>query len=366
MSFYEEYRRAKNIDLDNFFAKVNRYDVERVLAKDRLKEEDFLVLLSPAANDYLEEMAQKAHQLTVQNFGKVIFLYAPLYLANYCVNQCAYCGFNVKNGFKRDKLTLEQVKEEAKAIVNKGIKDLVVLTGESRKHSPVSYIKDSIEILTEYFSSIAIEVYPMETEEYRELVDAGVDGLTIYQETYNEQIYDQVHITGPKKDYRFRLDAPERGCQAGMRRVNIGPLLGLDDWRKEAFFAGLHANYLQNKYLDTEISLSLPRLRPHMGSFEPNSIVDDPALVQIILAYRLFLPRLGISLSTRESDKLRDNLLPLGITKMSAESSTAVGGYAENRGVNQFDISDDRTVAEVKDLLLNRGYQPVFKDWQQI
>jgi 2-iminoacetate synthase len=250
--------------------------------------------------------------------------------------------------------------------VNKGIKDLVVLTGESRKHSPVSYIKDSIEILTEYFSSIAIEVYPMETEEYRELVDAGVDGLTIYQETYNEQIYDQVHITGPKKDYRFRLDAPERGCQAGMRRINIGPLLGLDDWRKESFFAGLHANYLQNKYLDTEISLSLPRLRPHMGSFEPNSIVDDPALVQIILAYRLFLPRLGISLSTRESDKLRDNLLPLGITKMSAESSTAVGGYAENRGVNQFDISDDRTVAEVKELLLARGYQPVFKDWQQI
>jgi len=366
MSFYKEYKQVKDIDFNSFFDQVTKYDVEKVLAKDRLKREDFLVLLSPLANHYLEEMAQKAHQLTVQNFGKVICLYAPLYLANYCVNQCAYCGFNVKNGFKRDKLTLNQVAQEAKAIVNKGIKDLVVLTGESRKHSPVSYIKDSIKILTEYFSSIAIEVYPMETEEYRELVEAGVDGLTIYQETYDEAIYDQVHITGPKKNYRFRLDAPERGCQAGMRRVNIGPLLGLDDWRKEAFFAGLHADYLQNKYLDTEVSLSLPRLRPHIGSFQPNSIVDDPALVQIILAYRLFLPRLGISLSTRESDQLRDNLLPLGITKMSAESSTFVGGYAENRGVNQFDISDDRTVAEVKELLLARGYQPVFKDWQQI
>ncbi|OCL25530.1 thiamine biosynthesis protein ThiH [Orenia metallireducens] len=366
MSFYEEYKRVKNIDFYSFFAQVTKYDVEKVLAKDRLREEDFLVLLSPVASDYLEEMAQKAHKLTVQNFGKVIFLYVPLYLANYCVNQCAYCGFSVKNGFKRNKLTINQVEEEAKAIMDKGIKDLVVLTGESRKHSPVSYIKDSIKILTEYFSSIAIEVYPMKTEEYKELVEAGVDGLTIYQEAYNEEIYDEVHITGPKKNYRFRLDAPERGCQAGMRRVNIGPLLGLDDWRKEAFFAGLHANYLQNNYMDTEISLSLPRLRPHLGSFQSNSIVDDLALVQIILAYRLFLPRVGISLSTRESDKLRDNLLPLGITKMSAESSTAVGGYAKDKGVKQFDISDERTVAEIKELLLNRGYQPVFKDWQQL
>ncbi|TDX59308.1 2-iminoacetate synthase ThiH [Orenia marismortui] len=366
MSFYEEYKQVKDFKFDSFFNQVTKYDIERVLAKERLSQEDFLALLSPVARNYLEEMAEKAHRLTVQNFGKVIFLYAPLYLANYCVNQCSYCGFNVKNGFKRDKLTLGQVEEEAKAIVDKGIKDLVVLTGESRKHSPVSYIKDSINILKDYFPSIAIEVYAMEEFEYGQLVEVGVDGLTIYQETYNEDVYDKVHIRGPKKNYRFRLDAPERGCKAGMRRVNIGPLLGLDDWRKEAFFAGLHANYLQNKYLDTEISLSLPRLRPHIGSFQPNSIVDDPALVQIILAYRLFLPRVGISLSTRECDELRDNLLPLGITKMSAESSTAVGGYAKDQGVNQFDISDDRTVTEVKDLLLARGYQPVFKDWEQI
>jgi len=366
MSYYQEYSKFKEFDFGSFFAQITDDDIRGVLAKDRLEREDFLVLLSPKASNYLEEMAQKAHKLTVQNFGRIIFLYAPLYLANYCVNQCAYCGFNVKNGFKRDKLTLNQVEEEAKAIMDKGIKDLVVLTGESRKHSPVSYIKDSINIIKEYISSIAIEVYPMKTEEYKELVETGVDGLTIYQETYNEDIYDEVHIKGPKKNYRFRLDAPERGCQAGMRRVNIGPLLGLDDWRKETFFAGLHANYLQNKYLDTAISLSLPRLRPHLGSFQPNSIVDDSALVQIILAYRLFLPHIGISLSTRESRELRDNLLPLGITKMSAESSTAVGGYARDKGAKQFDISDDRTVVEMKDLLLNKGYQPIFKNWQQI
>jgi 2-iminoacetate synthase len=363
MSFYQEYTRYKEIDFTTFFDQVTENDVQRVLAQDNINKDDFLTLLSPIASNYLEEMAQKAHELTVQHFGRIIFLYAPLYLANYCVNQCAYCGFNVENGFKRDKLTLNQVEEEAKAIVEKGIKELVILTGESRKHSPVSYIKDSVKILKEYFSSLAIEVYPMETEEYKELVGAGVDGLTLYQEAYNKDIYDEVHIKGPKKDYRFRLDAPERGCQAGMRRVNIGPLLGLDNWRKETFFAGLHANYLQNKYLDTEISLSLPRLRPHLGSFQPNSIVDDPALVQIILAYRLFLPRVGISLSTRESEEFRDNLLPLGITKMSAESSTAVGGYAQDKGEKQFDISDDRTVAEVKEFLLTRGYQPIFKDW---
>ncbi|WP_027338844.1 2-iminoacetate synthase ThiH [Halonatronum saccharophilum] len=366
MSFYNEYLKYKGLNLDDVFKRANDNDVRRVLAKDSLEWEDFLILLSPVATKHLEEMAQRANKETIQNFGRVIFLYAPLYLSDHCVNQCAYCGFNVKNKFKRKKLNIEEIRREGEAIAKKGIKHLLILTGESRKHSPVSYIKEAVEALKDYFSSIDIEIYPLYKGEYEELIEAGVDGLTIYQEVYNEEIYDQVHITGPKKDYRYRLDAPERGAKAGMRRINIGPLFGLDDWRKEAFFSAIHTQYLQKNYLDLELALSLPRLRPHLGSFQPKSIVSDRDLVQIILAYRLFLPRVGISLSTREGENLRDNLLPLGITKLSAESSTAVGGYTQKDSTDQFAISDGRSLKEIKKLLLEKGYQPILQDWHRI
>ncbi|MGO4890518.1 2-iminoacetate synthase ThiH [Anaerobacillus sp. MEB173] len=367
MSFYPIYQQLKTIPFDDVFQSVTDHDVRRVLQKDHLMKEDFLTLLSPQATPFLEEMAQKAHRITVQNFGKTVLLFNPIYIADYCVNHCTYCSFSIVNDFERKKLTMDEIEAEAKALAETGIKHILILTGESKLHSPVSYIKETAEVLKKYFSSIAIEINPLDTDEYKELVEAGIDGLTVYQEAYNEDIYQEFHVKGPKRDYRYRLDTPERGCIAGMRSVNIGALLGLDDWRREVFYTGMHGRYLQDKYIGTEISVSLPRIRPHLGSFEPRSIVEDRDLVQCMLALRLFLPRSGMTLSTRESSELRDNLLPLGITKMSAGSSTEVGGYSqEDKGTNQFEISDERGVREICDMLYKKGYQPVFKDWELI
>ncbi|MGI9862079.1 2-iminoacetate synthase ThiH [Moorella naiadis] len=366
MGFYEEvYHRYNGFDFAAFLAGRTPDDVRQVLAKEHLQPADYLTLLSPAATGFLEEMAQKAHSLTLKNFGRVIFLFTPLYLSDFCVNRCAYCSFNAGNKFARTKLTLEQVEEEARAIAARGMRDILILTGESRQHSPVAYIKDCVSILKKYFSSVCIEVYPLEKEEYRELVAAGVDGLTMFQEVYDPQVYARYH-RGPKSNYPYRLDAPERSCCAGIRTVGVGALLGLADWRREAFFTGLHAAYLQHKFWEVQISISLPRLRPSIGGFQPEHPVDDKSFVQILLAHRLFLPRAGITISTRESPAFRDNILPLGVTKMSAGSSTRVGGYAHPDGAApQFEISDPRSVAEIRQLLLKKGYQPVFEDWQQ-
>lgn len=367
MSFYESYLRFRDINLNSFFDRVSEGDVLRSISRERLSEEDLLVLLSPKANSYLEPMALKAKQLTHQHFGKVIFLYTPLYLANYCVNQCIYCGFNITNSIIRKKLSIQEVEQEAKAISATGLRHILILTGESRQHTPVSYIRECVEVLKRYFRSITIEIYPLEADEYAELILAGVDGLTIYQEVYNEDIYGQLHLKGPKRDYKYRLDAPERACKASMRSVNIGALLGLDDWRREAFFTGLHAAYLQDKYLDTEISMSLPRMRPHVGEFQPRYDVSDRNLVQAMLALRLFMPRAGITISTRERAELRDNLIGLGVTKMSAGTSTEVGGHTQaDTSEAQFNISDSRSVEEMRRLIYSKGYQPVFKDWQAI
>ncbi|MEJ6952518.1 2-iminoacetate synthase ThiH [Natronospora cellulosivora (SeqCode)] len=366
MSFYKLLNEYKKLNIDKVLNKVSDSDVINVLSKDSLSWEDLLVLLSPVAENHLEAMARKARELTIKNFGKVIFLYAPMYLSNYCVNNCSYCGFSVVNKYERKKLSLLDLEQEAEKVAMKGIRDILILTGESRKHSPLSYIKDSVKVLKKYFHSIAIEIYPLKTSEYASLFNEGVDGLTIYQEVYDRKIYDQVHISGPKKDYKFRLEAAERACLAGMRRVNIGALLGLGKWQSEAFYAALHASYLQNKFLGTEFSISVPRLREHIGDYQEKAELSDRNLVQIILAFRLFLPRVGINLSTRESASFRDNVLPLGITKMSAESTTVVGGYSSDDGFEQFAIADNRKVDEVKTVLLEKGYQGVFKDWHQL
>ena len=365
MSFYDLYARWKDFDYEGFFRSLAPADIQAALAKDRLGEKDFLMLLSPAAVPFLEVMARQAHRLTEQNFGRVIFLFTPLYLSDYCENQCTYCGFNVKNSFTRKKLTEPELDAEAREIAKTGMRHILILTGESRKHTPPAYIKDCLKVLKTHFSSISLEIYPLELGEYEELVEAGADGLTIYQEVYHEGIYDEIHRAGPKKNYRYRLDAPERGCRAGMRTVTIGPLLGLDDWRREVFFAGLHADYLQNSYWDVDVSLSFPRFRPHLGDFQPKAPVSDRDFVQILLASRLFLPRAGLTVSTREPADLRDNVLPLGVTKMSGWSSTAVGGHTGGgSSTSQFEISDDRNIAEMKEMLLSKGYQPIFKDWQ--
>lgn len=367
MSFYDVYLSLKDIPFRNRFKNITSKDVKHVLKKDRLTIEDYLILLSPAAENFLEEMAQRAHHLTVQHFGKTMQLYMPLYLSDYCVNVCSYCSFSFTNPFPRRRLTLEEIQKEAQVIADMGIKHIILLTGESRLHSSVEYLKESLTALKQYFSSIAIEIQPLDENDYKELVDDGIDGLTVYQEVYNEDIYREIHKKGPKRNFRYRLETPERGAEAGMRSLNVGALLGLDDWRKECFLTGAHASYLQDKYLETEVGVSFPRIRPHAGSFQPKDHVTDKNLVQAILAFRLFLPRAGINLSTRETAEFREKLIPLGVTKMSADSSTVVGGYSDPHATqSQFEISDDRSVEEIKVLLKHKGYQPVMKDWQML
>ncbi|MFZ5634062.1 MAG: 2-iminoacetate synthase ThiH [Bacillota bacterium] len=366
MSFYKERQRYDDFDFEGFFRGVTGADIKRIMAKQRLTERDYLALLSPRAEDHLEEMAQRAHCLTIQHFGRVIFLYTPLYLANHCVNHCVYCGFRVQNRLERKKLTPAEVGKEAKIIAATGLKHILILTGESRRESPVSYIRECVEILKRYFTSISIEIYPLEEEEYAALISAGVDGLTIYQEVYDEQVYAELHPAGPKRNYRFRLEAPERACRAGIRTVSVGALLGLHQWRTEAFYTGLHANYLQNMFPEVEVSISPPRMRPQLGGFQPRVRVSDKNLVQYMLAFRLFMPRGGITISTRERAEMRDHLIRLGTTRMSAGSCTAVGGRIEQQSTGQFEISDDRSVADIARMIYSRGYQPVYKDWQMI
>ncbi|MDO8490446.1 MAG: 2-iminoacetate synthase ThiH [Dehalococcoidia bacterium] len=367
MTFYDEIVRLGGMDLAGFLERVTPSHVTNVLAKSDLQSQDFLALLSPQAAPFLEDMAQAAHRLTLQHFGRTILLYTPLYLSNYCVNQCVYCGFNATNTIERRKLTLAEVELEAKAIAETGLQHLLILTGESRQHSPISYIRDCVSVLRRYFSSISIEIYPLSADEYADLIAAGVDGLTIYQEAYEEKVYSLLHPKGPKRDYRFRLEAPERGGQAGIRAINIGPLLGLHEWRSEVFKAGVHAAYLQNRFPDIEISVSFPRMRPQFGDYRPGFPVSDRDLVQSILALRLFLPRAGITISTRERKELRDNLVKLGVTKMSAGSSTAIGGHTDARdSIGQFEISDRRSVDEMRRGIAHLGYKPILKDWHDL
>ncbi|OEH86201.1 thiamine biosynthesis protein ThiH [Desulfuribacillus stibiiarsenatis] len=367
MSFYPVYKTYEQYSIEDFFLTITDSHVHKVLQKESLDEWDYLTLLSPTAANHLETIAQKANQVTVQYFGKTIGLYTPIYLSDHCVNQCSYCSFNSKHTFRRNRLTMEQVEQEAKIIAATGLKHILVLTGESRKVSPVSYIQEAVQVLKRYFSSISIEIYPLELVEYQSLCKSGVDGLTIYQEVYDEAIYKEVHVAGPKKDYLYRLDAPERGCISGMRTVNIGALLGLGDFYKQAWATGLHAQYLQQKYADVEIGVSLPRMRPHIGSFQPHSIVDDRQMVQMLMALRLFIPRIGINISTREQSQFRDSILPLGVTRMSAGVSTKVGGHSGQEDTSeQFAISDTRSVDEMMRMIYQRNYQPVLKDWHLI
>ncbi len=367
MSYYEVYLRSKDLPMEEFFHSLSFQDVKAAIQAERLDPNTFLTLFSPAAENYLEDMAQKAHSLTVKNFGKTILLYTPMYLSNYCENQCLYCGFNSQNAVVRKKLSLKEVEKEAKFISSTGLEHILILTGESREKSPPEYIKDCLGILTKYFSSISIEIYALTESEYADIIKEGVDGLTLYQETYDELTYDRMHKAGPKKDYLFRLDAPERAAKNGIRNVNIGVLLGLSDWRREVFLMGLHAKYLEDKFCNVEISASVPRLRPYIGDFQISSQVSNKNLAQIIIALRIFLPRIGITLSTREEPKLRENLLPLGITRMSAGSSTCVGGHTleahDDLNSPQFEISDTRNVEEIKAMLAKKGYQPILKDW---
>jgi 2-iminoacetate synthase len=339
-------------------------DVDRALAAERLRPEDLMALLSPAAEERLEEMAQRAHRLTARRFGRTILLYAPLYLSNECSNGCRYCGFNASNKVPRRTLTLEEAESEAQVLHEEGFRHLLLVTGELPKALDNEALAATARRLSPLFSSIAIEVYPMEEEGYRQMVEAGVDGLTIYQETYDRELYAEMHPYGRKRDFDWRLLAPERGGAAGLRRIGLGALLGLGAFRAEAFFVGLHALHLTKHFWRSHVSVSFPRMRPADGGFTPLNPVSDAHFVQLICALRLLLPDAGLVMSTRESATLRDHLLPLGITQMSAGSSTAPGGYADkDRSTEQFAIDDARTPAEVCAMLRERGYDPVWKDW---
>jgi len=368
MSFYEVVKQYQDLDVPNFFDQVRDEDILRAIGKDKPTPMDFLTLLSPKAADHLEAMARKAHQLTVQYFGRTIQMFIPLYISNHCNNGCAYCGFNHQNPILRRKLTLEEIEIEAKAIAKTGMQHVLFLTGEAQHMTPMSYLLEASSLLKRHFASVAIEVYPLEVDEYAQLHRAGVDSMTMFQETYDEAVYKRVHLAGKKMDYHWRLNAPERAAQGGMRVVNLGALLGLSEPRREIFMTGMHARYLEDKYLETESAISLPRFNEAEGDFKPDYLVDDKTFVQFMTALRIFLPRAGLTISTRENARFRDSVLPLGVTRFSAGSSTGVGGYTEvdEERPPQFEITDDRSVDEVARSIVAHGYQPVFKDWDAI
>lgn len=362
-NFYSQLQYWNSIDINSYIKNCTPEDVQKVLNKYELDEKDFLTLVSPSADNYLEDIAKRAHDVTIREFGRTIQLYTPLYLSNFCQNRCTYCGFNIENEILRTKLTDEEILIEGQKIRDLGIKHILLLTGGDRVNTPMSYIRNAVSILDKLFDSISIEMYAMSKKEYKSLFDMGVDNVTIYQETYNQERYRQVHLKGEKSSYDFRLEAPERAASAGARSVNLGVLLGLDSPISDFFKAALHCNYIRNSYPGCDVSISLPRIREAIGGFKPEELVTDRLLTKLIMAFRLFIPRGGISLSTRESSRLRDSLLPLGVTKMSAQSRTSVGGHNKTKSENQFEISDERTVEELDSDLRSKGYQPVYKDW---
>ncbi len=351
--------------------------VQTALTADSLTPDDLLALLSPAAEPFLETMARKAQAATLRHFGRAVQFFTPLYLSNLCSNRCLYCGFNARKRIARHRLSLKEVEKEARAIAATGLRRILALTGDVPNKTGADYLAACVTVLARHFPSVGIEVPSMSEEEYKQVVAAGADSLTLFQETYNETLYAHLHPAGPKRDFAYRLDAPQRAAEGGMRAVNLGPLLGLDDWRRDAFLCALHADFLQRRYPGLEISISLPRLQPcgdAPDSPEEQAFravgVGDRHFVQTMAALRCFLPQAGITLSTRESAALRDRLIPICVTRISAGVSTAVGGHAiklvEKNGKEnapQFDISDPRSVDEMSRAISAMGYQPVFTDW---
>jgi len=343
-------------------------DVERALLATRHTLVDFAALLSPAAVPHLEEMARRAHHTTVRRFGRTVRLFAPLYLSNECVSTCTYCGFSAGNTIVRRTLRPDEVRAEAQALLARGFRHVLLVAGEHARVVSKDYLEDCVRLLAPDVPSLAVEVQVWDTGTYRRLAEAGCDGVVAYQETYDRDTYAAVHLKGKKRNYDWRLAAPDRAAAGGMRRLGIGALLGLHpDWRADAIALAAHAQALVRRWWRCEVSVALPRLRPAAGGFEPENPVADRDFVQLLCALRLFLPDVGISLSTRETAGLRDALVPLGVTQMSAGSHTEPGGYAAPTDAEpQFEISDTRSPAEVAATLRSAGYDPVWKDWQRV
>ncbi len=340
-------------------------DVEKALSKEVLSVEDFAAILSPVAEANLEQLAQRAKLETRKHFGNSISIFTPLYISNYCENNCVYCGFNCKNKINRGKLTIEEIDKELRTIAKTGLKDILILTGEAPKKCGVTYIGEAIKLAKKYFSTISVEIFSLNTQEYRYIRDCGADFVCVYQETYNLETYERVHLSGPKRIFPYRFDSQERALKAEMRGVAFGALLGMYDFRKDAFATGVHAYLLQQKYPHAEISFSVPRLRPYINN-SGNSPKDvyEPQLLQVMLAYRLFMPFASITISTRERAKFRDNAIGLVANRVSAGVKVTVGGHEEEaKGDEQFEISDFRDVEEIHKMIISRGLQPVYTDY---
>lgn len=343
-------------------------DVTSALKRDILSPFDFSALLSPAAEPYLEEMACKAQKETRKHFGNSVMLFTPLYIANYCENHCIYCGFNCHNQINRARLSLSEIKQEMKAIAETGLEEILILTGESRKMSDLTYIGTACKAACAYFKVVGLEVYPMNTDEYAYLHQCGADYVTVFQETYDSMKYETLHLAGHKRIFPYRFNAQERALKGGMRGVAFGALLGLADFRKDAFATGMHAYHIQRRYPHAEISISCPRLRPTINQEEINPRdVHERQLLQVMCAYRLFLPFAGITISTRERQGFRDNVIGLAATKISAGVNTGIGGHeSQEKGDAQFIISDDRSVDQVTTAIREKGCQPVFSDYVRL
>ncbi|MBO4232745.1 2-iminoacetate synthase ThiH [Riemerella anatipestifer] len=351
--------------LESIYQKTER-EVQQALAHPKRNLEDFKALISPAGQPYLEQMAKESHLKTRKRFGNTMQMYAPMYLSNECHNICTYCGFSFSNQIPRRTLTDDEILKEAQFIKNKGYKHILLVTGEANRTVGVDYLENAIRLLRPYFANISIEVQPLNQEEYERLKKAGLYATLVYQETYHRETYRQHHPKGKKSNFDFRLETPDRLGRAGLHKIGIGALLGLEDWRADSFFTALHLKYLQKRYWKTKYSISFPRLRPFSGGLEPKVAMTDADLVQLICAYRLLDEDIELSISTRESAKFRDHIVHLGITSMSAESKTNPGGYVvEPQSLEQFEISDERTTEEIHKMLIENNIEPVWKDWEK-
>jgi 2-iminoacetate synthase len=391
---YSEQFRPPGRDLLQIARDAAPARVSQVLTVGAPSLDAFAALLSPAAGARLEELCLRSQALTRQRFGKVIRLFAPLYLSNECINNCAYCGFSRDNPILRVTLAVDEVVREARALREQGFRNLLLVAGEHPKFVSTSYLADCTRALRPEWPGLSLEVGPMETAEYQPIVAAGAEGLVVYQETYDRDVYAAMHTAGPKRDFNWRLETPERAYAAGFRRLGIGALFGLADWRYEALCVAAHARHLLTHCWKAQVTISLPRLRPCAGEFEPLTHMSDRELVQLVCAFRLFLPDVGLVLSTREPARLRDGLIPLGITLISAGSHTEPGGYTgagrekihhtergrivelasgasewapvagrSTNATGQFEIADERSPAQIAELIRRLGYEPVWKDW---
>jgi len=391
VSFVSEFQALRLADLVQRSLEGSVGAAQAALDKSKLSLNDFGALISPAAGELLESLCRRSQQLTQQRFGKVIRLFAPLYVSNECINNCKYCGFSRDNPILRVTLSLDDVSREGRALATQGFRNILLVSGEHPKFVSMGYLEQCVRVLREEAPSVSLEVGPMEVQEYGPIVQAGADGLVVYQETYDRGIYAEMHTAGPKRNFNWRLETPERAYAAGFRRLGIGALYGLGDWRLEAISVAAHAEYLLRHCWKAQVTISLPRLRPCAGQFEPLTHMTDHELVQLVCAFRLMFPDVGLVLSTRESASLRDGLIPLGITLLSAGSHTEPGGYTgagkerlhhtergrivelgasewasegpDPHATGQFAIADERSPREVSELIRRLGYEPVWKDW---